>query len=103
VLRLDEYIARNISVPERIRFIKIDVERFELAVLKGLSGVLESGASRPLIAKSNRGNSASWAQRRRSSISIWADSATGHTSSPKTTNPPPVASLNDMEVVVFRA
>jgi FkbM family methyltransferase len=36
VLRLDQYIADRIEEPSRIKLIKIDVEGFEFAVLRGL-------------------------------------------------------------------
>lgn len=49
VWRLDEYIASHISSPEKIRFIKIDVEGFEFAVLRGLEKYLETGIAKPLI------------------------------------------------------
>jgi FkbM family methyltransferase len=49
VRRLDEYIKANISSPERIRVIKIDVEGFEYLVLRGLSSFFSSTSVRPLI------------------------------------------------------
>lgn len=49
VLRLDEYIARQVAAPEKIRFIKIDVEGFEFAVLRGLENFLANPANKPLI------------------------------------------------------
>ncbi|MDE3198390.1 MAG: FkbM family methyltransferase [Acidobacteriota bacterium] len=42
VRRLDEYAATQISSPERIRLIKIDVEGFEFPVLQGFEGFLKS-------------------------------------------------------------
>ena len=42
VHRLDDYIARHISSPGRIKLIKIDVEGFEFSVLKGLQKFLAS-------------------------------------------------------------
>ena len=49
VVRLDDYIFRNISEPERIKFIKIDVEGFEFPVLLGAEKYFAQTASRPLI------------------------------------------------------
>jgi len=49
VWRLDDYIFRSISTPERIRIIKIDVEGFEFAVLRGLNRFLAETRNRPLI------------------------------------------------------
>lgn len=49
VERLDEYIQKNIAQTDRIRVIKIDVEGFELPVLKGLERFFVNTASRPLI------------------------------------------------------
>jgi FkbM family methyltransferase len=49
VIRLDEYITENISSPEKISFIKIDVEGFEFSVLRGLEQFFANGALRPLI------------------------------------------------------
>jgi FkbM family methyltransferase len=49
VYRLDEYIASNISSPERIKVIKIDVEGFEFQVIKGLERFLAGTKFRPLI------------------------------------------------------
>ena len=49
VRRLDEYIEENISSPERIKFIKIDVEGFEFSVLRGLERFFSRATSRPLI------------------------------------------------------
>ena len=40
VWRLDDYIFENIASPERIKFIKIDVEGFEFSVLQGLERFL---------------------------------------------------------------
>lgn len=48
VIRLDEYLLNQVENPGRIKLIKIDVEGFEAAVLKGLQGFLEAG-HRPLI------------------------------------------------------
>ena len=49
VWRLDDYIFRSIPTPERIRIIKIDVEGFEFAVLRGLNRFLAGTPNRPLI------------------------------------------------------
>jgi FkbM family methyltransferase len=49
VVRLDEYIRRNIPSAERIRLIKIDVEGFEFAVLRGLEQFLAGTTHRPVI------------------------------------------------------
>jgi FkbM family methyltransferase len=49
VKRLDAYIREVIKSPERIKLIKIDVEGFELAVLKGLERFLADNTYRPLI------------------------------------------------------
>jgi FkbM family methyltransferase len=49
VKRLDAYIREVIKSPERIKLIKIDVEGFEFAVLKGLEGFLAGNTYRPLI------------------------------------------------------
>jgi FkbM family methyltransferase len=49
VWRLDEYIEENISSPERIRVIKIDVEGFEFSVLRGLERFFTGSGLRPLI------------------------------------------------------
>jgi FkbM family methyltransferase len=40
VTRLDSYIAMRINAPQRIKLIKIDVEGFEFAVLRGAEGFL---------------------------------------------------------------
>jgi hypothetical protein len=49
VKRLDDYILDNISSPERIKLVKIDVEGFEFLVLKGLGRFFAKSRSRPLI------------------------------------------------------
>jgi len=49
VKRLDDYIRKNISTPERIKLVKIDVQGFEFLVLRGLEGFFGMG-HRPLIA-----------------------------------------------------
>jgi FkbM family methyltransferase len=49
VKRLDAYIREAIISPERIKLIKIDVEGFEFAVLKGLEGFLAGSTHRPPI------------------------------------------------------
>ncbi len=49
VKRLDEYIQANISSPERIRLIKIDVEGFEYSVLRGVSALFPETSFRPRI------------------------------------------------------
>ena len=49
VKRLDDYIRNNISSPEHIRLIKIDVEGFEFPVLKGLERFFVESSYRPLI------------------------------------------------------
>lgn len=49
VVRLDDYIKENISNPERIKVIKIDVEGFEFPVLKGLERFFTEKNYRPLI------------------------------------------------------
>ena len=49
VRRLDNYIKANISSPERIRLIKIDVEGYEFPVLRGLECFLSGSTYRPLI------------------------------------------------------
>jgi FkbM family methyltransferase len=49
VWRLDDYIAENIATPERIGFIKIDVEGFEFPVLQGLDRFFAKSNTRPLI------------------------------------------------------
>lgn len=49
VWRLDDYIFRSIPTPERIRIIKIDVEGFEYAVLRGLNRFLAGTPNRPWI------------------------------------------------------
>ena len=49
VWRLDEYIAERIANPDRIRFVKIDVEDFEFAVLRGLDRFFASTKSRPIL------------------------------------------------------
>lgn len=49
VKRLDQYIAEQIPLPQRIRLIKIDTEGFEFPVLRGLEGFFASAVCRPLI------------------------------------------------------
>jgi FkbM family methyltransferase len=49
VRRLDKYIEENISSPERISLIKIDVEGFEYSVLRGLEKFFRETPFRPLI------------------------------------------------------
>jgi FkbM family methyltransferase len=49
VQRLDRYILQNIPTPQRIKVIKIDVEGFELAVLRGLEEFLAQTSCRPAI------------------------------------------------------
>ena len=49
VWRLDEYIARKIATPSRIRLIKIDVEGFEYSLLKGLERFLADSSCNPTI------------------------------------------------------
>jgi FkbM family methyltransferase len=48
VRRLDTYIRESVAHPERVKLIKIDVEGFELAVLKGSERFMSEGY-RPLI------------------------------------------------------
>ena len=48
VVRLDEYLLQNVEKPARVKVIKIDVEGFEAAVLKGLQRFFEAGY-RPLV------------------------------------------------------
>ena len=47
--RLDDYIAERIDAPERIAFIKIDLEGFEFSLLQGLERFFASSTARPLI------------------------------------------------------
>jgi FkbM family methyltransferase len=47
VWRLDKYIAEKIADPKRVRFVKIDVEGFEFAVLRGMEQFL--AVQQPLI------------------------------------------------------
>jgi FkbM family methyltransferase len=49
VNRLDEYILQNIGSPQRIKIIKIDVEGFEVPVLRGLERFLAETSCRPSI------------------------------------------------------
>jgi FkbM family methyltransferase len=49
VKRLDAYIRESVPHPEHVKVIKIDVEGFEFAVLKGLEGCLSKAGFRPLI------------------------------------------------------
>lgn len=49
VMRLDDYIFRNIYSPERIKVIKIDVEGYECPVLRGLERFFVETTFRPLI------------------------------------------------------
>ena len=49
VWRLDDYITRSIPAAERISIIKIDVEGFEYSVLRGLDRFLAGTSHRPLI------------------------------------------------------
>jgi len=49
VRRLDAYIKANITSPERIRRIKIDVEGYEFPVLKGMEEFFSQTQHRPLI------------------------------------------------------
>lgn len=49
VKRLDEYLELKKSTLGRLRLIKIDVEGYELFVLKGLSGFFAGTEARPLI------------------------------------------------------
>lgn len=50
VKRLDDYIATNISSPEKIRVIKLDVQGFEYLVLRGLEKFFSGTTLRPVIA-----------------------------------------------------
>jgi FkbM family methyltransferase len=50
VKRLDNYILEKIEAPERIKLIKVDVQGFELPVLRGLKRFFQSTGLRPLIA-----------------------------------------------------
>jgi FkbM family methyltransferase len=49
VKRLDDYIFRNITAPERIRIVKIDVEGFEFPVLRGLEQFFARTPNRPTL------------------------------------------------------
>jgi FkbM family methyltransferase len=49
VWRLDDYIAQNITSPQRIGMIKIDVEGFEFSVLQGLEQFFAGSTCRPMI------------------------------------------------------
>ena len=104
VRRLDAYIRANISSPQRIRVIKIDVEGFEFSVLRGLEGFLEGSRVRPLIV---------------CEIKPWELSKLGATIDdfdqfmnrfgyrpyliPEERMPVQMSALTDMEVLVFRA
>lgn len=101
VRRLDDYIARTISSPERIKAIKIDVEGFEFPVLKGLSGFLKS--FQPVIVCEIK----PWEVARCGSSLSDFDSymkGFGYSSCPITEPGSPVAltALTDMDVLVFR-
>jgi FkbM family methyltransferase len=49
VRRLDDYIFTNITTPDRISVVKIDVEGFEFAVLRGLEQFFTRTAYRPAL------------------------------------------------------
>jgi FkbM family methyltransferase len=49
VVRLDDYVFGNISEPERIKVVKIDVEGFEFPVLLGAEKLFAQTTFRPLI------------------------------------------------------
>ena len=104
VRRLDEYIMQNIPCSERIRIIKIDVEGFEISVLRGLDRFLTATARRPTIVceikpweLSNLGATLQEFEEYMSKF--------GYRTYVITEEEKPVAlsSVTDMEVVVFRA
>jgi FkbM family methyltransferase len=103
VQRLDDYISRNISSPQRIRVIKIDVEGFELPVLRGLALFLASTPFRPLIVCEIK----PWELRNLGATAGEFDeymSQFGYRPYVITQDDQPVqlSALTDMEVVVFR-
>ena len=103
VRRLDEYIGAAVSSPERIKVIKIDVEGFEYSVLRGLEKFLSGTSCRPSIVCEIK----PWDL---GTLGVTADEFDSYTSGfgyraypiARPRLPVKVASLRDMEVLVFR-